>query len=789
MKRKIKGGQERSPFPKIKNFKDFIKKSNEDSFVNIPNFLWTKFIKTGFSKFKERWAKFIKPRSIKFIKLFERKRPKKPNVEDWLDRREFAYKIADTLLEKIRDVEKTNVSEGFVFGISGRWGEGKTTILDMIEEKLNQEDLAIKIFRFNAWQYSDDPSSLRRKFIEGLSKELKKKPKDIDKLRYNQSMIGIDWVKFSIFIIIFGFIIWLFEYQEYKFFLPIGAIIALLSWMLFSLRIKKSFQKISTCDEFEKIFENLLEKYKKPFVVFIDDLDRCTPEGVYRVIDAIKTFFKNKRCNFVITGDHSVIEHYVGSKLHIKPAFKEDGTKNEKGTLLKEKIEGQRYLKKIFNINWNIPLPEPNVFREYIIEKIDEIVPSVNKNDNIVNLIESFMRKNPRNVERFLTDLEFRLLSVTEQKEKLEDENKSENENKISNLKIILKYPNFLSKMLLIKDLFYDEYIKIENSPENYKNLEKSVLENKDLPEDAKGGFEDLEDHRKEDYIKLLLTPPYVWLVKNDKTKYSILDIENFIYPTGLSSKPDIGIDIPSFIELVVTNNPAVESELRLKSQEKRDEIIRGGIENFTTIPDEQKKAFIKNIFELVFKKIKESRSQLKAFLNNQQIKEFCKDNFFSDESRNELISPLTDILRSDKDTLNILKILKVDPIWSQIWPEVEQKVIHEKTQEIQNFENIAVAPLKNIKNYLNSIPQEINIVNIVKTNDLFGNLAKKLRDLCERIEEKKAKILLSILVKNYRAWNDVPSVERNILLLFSKNKRISKKYPNEAREVWNSWH
>ncbi len=55
---------------------------------------------------------------------------------------------AECLVDIIRDT-----SPRFSIGIYGEWGTGKTTLMELIENKLNRENKGILTVWFNAWRY------------------------------------------------------------------------------------------------------------------------------------------------------------------------------------------------------------------------------------------------------------------------------------------------------------------------------------------------------------------------------------------------------------------------------------------------------------------------------------------------------------------------------------------------------------------------------------------------------------------------------------------------------------
>jgi predicted KAP-like P-loop ATPase len=49
-------------------------------------------------------------------------------------------------------------------------------------------------------------------------------------------------------------------------------------------------------------------------VVFVDDLDRCTPEKALEVLESIKAFFDIKGIVYVIGMDSASIDHIINQK-------------------------------------------------------------------------------------------------------------------------------------------------------------------------------------------------------------------------------------------------------------------------------------------------------------------------------------------------------------------------------------------------------------------------------------------------------------------------------------------
>src|SRR3989344_1016987 len=97
------------------------------------------------------------------------KEPKKinkwdvPSPEDRFGREPFV----DTIIKTIQSSD-----QGFNLGISARWGEGKSSILKQLKPKL--ENLNYKVLTFEPWKYTQDSTSIKRKFLIDIYSQLNK---------------------------------------------------------------------------------------------------------------------------------------------------------------------------------------------------------------------------------------------------------------------------------------------------------------------------------------------------------------------------------------------------------------------------------------------------------------------------------------------------------------------------------------------------------------------------------------------------------------------------------------
>ena len=93
---------------------------------------------------------------------FDADRPIERRKDDCLGRRAFAESVA----KRIQDVP---AQHGFTIAVTGEWGSGKTSILNMVAEVL--EDETITVLRFNPWLFGGTTELVTR-FFQELSAQL-----------------------------------------------------------------------------------------------------------------------------------------------------------------------------------------------------------------------------------------------------------------------------------------------------------------------------------------------------------------------------------------------------------------------------------------------------------------------------------------------------------------------------------------------------------------------------------------------------------------------------------------
>jgi predicted KAP-like P-loop ATPase len=154
--------------------------------------------------------------------------------------------------------------DSFCFGLYGNWGEGKTSALNLLKNKL-LKDPDIIFFEFDPWFLASKEAILKN-YLEGLERKLKS---DLDEPEG------------------------LFE----KYFTKLSS--AGISVLGSGVHAGWKSDEPDPSELKEKI-NSLIEKSKKKIVVFIDDVDRLQPEEILQVFKLVKLIADFKYTVFVL---------------------------------------------------------------------------------------------------------------------------------------------------------------------------------------------------------------------------------------------------------------------------------------------------------------------------------------------------------------------------------------------------------------------------------------------------------------------------------------------------------
>lgn len=258
--------------------------------------------------------------------------------------------------------------------IQGDWGSGKTSIMNMVRNNLQNDVITVW---FNTWQYSqfNMGDELAISFLRNIIKVLDvEKAANENKISETLKKVGAAVKKTGLIVI-----------DHYG-----GGMAAdelnKLSNKLFGENndITDSIENLKK--EFENSIDQKLKKENKDrMVVFIDDLDRLNPKKAVELLEVLKIFLDCEKCIFVLAIDYNVVCQ---------------GVKEKYGNLINED-KGKSFFDKIIQVPFKMPVThyKLNLFVTKMLKQVNINAASDESND-YVELIQASVGCNPRTMKR-----------------------------------------------------------------------------------------------------------------------------------------------------------------------------------------------------------------------------------------------------------------------------------------------------------------------------------------------------------------------------------------------------
>lgn len=228
-------------------------------------------------------------------------------------------------------------------GVFGDWGSGKSSLMDMLSERMSQQD-AVVCLKFNGWLfegYEDAKTALMGSILH----ELKKQQGIMSKAGAQLSRLAkrVDWFRLLSFTTKQAISFSVAYAQGTLPFLQPPSVDDVAA--VVKDKPDETFEQ--SIQEFRKDFADLLDKAGiKALVIFIDDLDRCLPERVIETLEAIKLFLAVPKSAFVIGADERIIRHAIAHRYGALETPANKPTYNI----------GRDYLEKIIQFPMRIPV-------------------------------------------------------------------------------------------------------------------------------------------------------------------------------------------------------------------------------------------------------------------------------------------------------------------------------------------------------------------------------------------------------------------------------------------------
>jgi tetratricopeptide (TPR) repeat protein len=313
-----------------------------------------------------------------------------------------------------------------VIGIFGAWGSGKSSLMRMIQENLrlrSTQSSVIQTIWLNVWQLSNQ-EELWNAFLQALLTTVHEKMPlyrrwmfDLGlllrRVRWGELLRQILFNTYRILIVIIPILITALLPESiprepnrlFAFLLdPLtgGAASLILGlWLLVkpaveaakdvvSLDLGKALKeapyevRVSTLQNMQQHFTELVHVWvgkEGRLVVFVDDLDRCTPDKAPEVLEALKLFTTTSGCIYVLGMDYTMLLQGIA----IRYKFDEE--------------EASAYLEKIIQIPFHLPPLEDNRITDFVRKAYPTLVE---KCTSLPEIFSIGLEPNPRKVKRAL---------------------------------------------------------------------------------------------------------------------------------------------------------------------------------------------------------------------------------------------------------------------------------------------------------------------------------------------------------------------------------------------------
>ncbi len=229
-----------------------------------------------------------------------------PFANDWLERKGFA--------DQLTNIVENNKQGEVVIGLSGQWGEGKTTFVKMWQKHMENKDIASIYFDAFEYDYLEDVFlSLAIEIynyakVNGLTAQEDYLNKSKNTYHLLQAMIA----KTSPINIDSSLQEKLVDNENQPF--DIAKIIK--DNLNFSLdnAFEQALKKKEVFRDFKKSLSQLATQASNqdiPLIIIIDELDRCKPSFAVEVLEKIKHLFLVEGVVFVLSMHHEQLEESI----------------------------------------------------------------------------------------------------------------------------------------------------------------------------------------------------------------------------------------------------------------------------------------------------------------------------------------------------------------------------------------------------------------------------------------------------------------------------------------------
>lgn len=241
-------------------------------------------------------------------------RPIHTSAHDRFSRVHFAHRIADTISGRAD-------TSGLVLGLYGPWGDGKTSVLHMIEERL-KEHSDVVVAHFNPWQFTSEDQLLRG-FFDTLSTAVGAR------LTSKKEEFGAALKKY-------------------------GSVLSVVNGGDAATGLGEALST-TTLDDLKARVEGFLAEGRLRVVVLIDDIDRLDRAETHLIFKLVKLSAGFSRTTYLLAFDDAVVAAALGERY---------GAGGD--------ASGRAFLEKIIQVPLHLPSAETSALRGLVYEGLNQ---------------------------------------------------------------------------------------------------------------------------------------------------------------------------------------------------------------------------------------------------------------------------------------------------------------------------------------------------------------------------------------------------------------------------------
>lgn len=290
----------------------------------------------------------------------------------WLDNASnidmlFYSPYADTIVNFTKNTSLTPLT----IGLYGSWGAGKSSLLQLIDQRIQSSGERVVCVSLNAWQfegYEDAKIAIMESLINALKENKTFTEKAGEKIKGLLSRI--DYLKLGKKLLKDGapYLIGALTGNPLPIAVNLSANLASAKNVLENIKeFKDEYIKADEGKEtqtenirmFREDFQNMLNDVSSidNLVVIVDDLDRCSPERIVDTLEAIKLFLSVKKTTFIVAVDQRIIEYAVNVKYPQVDGFEVSAD----------------YIEKIIQLPIKIPELSPKDIENYLLLLVSQL--------------------------------------------------------------------------------------------------------------------------------------------------------------------------------------------------------------------------------------------------------------------------------------------------------------------------------------------------------------------------------------------------------------------------------